>query len=222
MVRNALAVIVRRSRLASLFAVMVLTALSSSWLSSNKVHAAATPEQTVDELHGLLVETMQNGGDLGFKGRFDKLKGALPAVFDFPTMARITIGTTNWRDLDQAQKETFVDRFSSLSAANYARNFRGPPDQTPLSEDAFKSGEAEDGPRGTQVVDTELLREGRDPVKLTYVLRPKEEEWRIVDVQLLGSISELARRRSEISATYRDHGFEGVIAALDKVIDSSE
>ena len=49
--------------------------------------------------------------------------------------------------------------------------------------------------------------------------RRVEDRWRIIDVYLNGTISELALRRSEYSSLIKREGFASLLAALDKRID---
>jgi phospholipid transport system substrate-binding protein len=52
-------------------------------------------------------------------------------------------------------------------------------------------------------------------VQLDYRLRSGPDGWRIIDVFMNGTVSELALRRSEYSAVLDRDGFDGLIAALD-------
>jgi phospholipid transport system substrate-binding protein len=57
-------------------------------------------------------------------------------------------------------------------------------------------------------------------VKLDYRLRAADGGWKIVDVYLNGTVSELALRRSEYSSLIKRKGLEALLAALDERIDS--
>ncbi|MBM3584685.1 MAG: hypothetical protein FJX36_09755 [Alphaproteobacteria bacterium] len=57
--------------------------------------------------------------------------------------------------------------------------------------------------------------EGQEPVALDYRLRQGEDGWRVIDVYLTGTISELATRRAEFATVFRDQGLEGLIAVLE-------
>jgi phospholipid transport system substrate-binding protein len=48
------------------------------------------------------------------------------------------------------------------------------------------------------------------------LLRQTELGWRIVDVYLDGTISELARRRDEFTSIIKNQGLDGLIALLKK------
>jgi phospholipid transport system substrate-binding protein len=55
-------------------------------------------------------------------------------------------------------------------------------------------------------------------VELNYRLRKTGADWKIIDVFLSGTISQLANYRSEFAATLREKGADGLIALInDKV-----
>ena len=54
---------------------------------------------------------------------------------------------------------------------------------------------------------------------VTYVLAERDGDWRIVNVLLNGSISELAVRRSEYAGVLRDGGVDRLIDVLGSKAD---
>jgi phospholipid transport system substrate-binding protein len=57
-----------------------------------------------------------------------------------------------------------------------------------------------------------------DDVQLNYRLHPVGGAWKIIDVYLNGTVSELALRRSEYASLIQREGWNAVIAALDQRI----
>ncbi len=53
-------------------------------------------------------------------------------------------------------------------------------------------------------------------MSINYLMRRSDGAWRIADVYLTGTISELATRRSEFSSVLRDQGVDGLIAVLNR------
>jgi phospholipid transport system substrate-binding protein len=53
-------------------------------------------------------------------------------------------------------------------------------------------------------------------VQLDYLMRKADDRWRIIDVYLNGTISEMAARRSEYSAVLSQGGTSALIALLRK------
>ena len=69
------------------------------------------------------------------------------------------------------------------------------------------------------LVETKLIRSNGEPVSLNYLFRPgADSSWKIIDVYFSGGISEMARMRSDFSATVTSGGADALIAALEKKI----
>lgn len=67
----------------------------------------------------------------------------------------------------------------------------------------------------TRVVLTRLIIPNDDDVHLNYRLREVDGEWKIIDIYLNGTVSELALRRSEYSAVLQREGFKKLLDTLD-------
>jgi phospholipid transport system substrate-binding protein len=65
------------------------------------------------------------------------------------------------------------------------------------------------------MVTTQIIKSNGEPVGINYLLVNTSGRWRIGDVYLNGTISELAARRSEFSSILRTQGIDGLIAALN-------
>ena len=57
-----------------------------------------------------------------------------------------------------------------------------------------------------------------DDVELNYRMRQVDGTWKIIDVYLDGTVSELALRRSEFSGIVKREDFDALIAAIDSRI----
>jgi phospholipid transport system substrate-binding protein len=64
------------------------------------------------------------------------------------------------------------------------------------------------------VVRTKLVQPNDKPVQLDYLLRNDQDKWRIIDIYLSGTVSQLAARRSEFSSVLRQNGVTGLVALL--------
>jgi phospholipid transport system substrate-binding protein len=54
------------------------------------------------------------------------------------------------------------------------------------------------------------------PTELDYLERQQGGQWKIIDVYLDGSVSQLAIRRSELGAVYKRGGVDGLVTALNQ------
>jgi len=173
--------------------------------------ALASARATVESLHGVLSQSMQQGESLGFQGRYDRILTNLGETFDLPFMARMSLGSY-WQELSEAEQEHFVDLSRRLSATRYADNFKE------HGGEHFETHSAEPAARGTLLVKTELLRPGADNVRFDYRLRKQSEGWRIIDVQLDARVSEIALRRAQYRSVVKREGLPELMNSLEEKI----
>ena len=159
------------------------------------------PTAVVEDFHDALLGVMREARALGVRGRYDRLRPAMARAYDLPAMARISVGPP-WAQLSPAQRDALVTAFSDWSVATYANRFSG------YSGETFRTlGEAAAPGGNDRLVRTQLNRtDGAAPVALTYLMRRGEAGWRIVDVYLTGTISEIASRRAEFTGLVREEG----------------
>ena len=172
--------------------------------------ALADAKSTIDGFDGVLLDVMKNADKLGYKGRYDKLAPVITKTYDLPLMARISVGP-EWSTLTPDQQAKITEAFKSLSIATFASRFDG------YGGESFQiTGESP--ANADDIVDTKMLRPNDDAVDLNYRLRKTGDDWRIIDVYLSGTISQLANYRSEFSTTLRTKGADGLIQLInDKV-----
>jgi phospholipid transport system substrate-binding protein len=145
--------------------------------------------------------------------RHDIMKAAVSDAFDLPTMARRTINRLIWSDWSSEQKQSYIDILLVFQSAVLADRFK------PGAEVSFEIDGVEDGRRKTKLVKTRILRPDDEDVKLNYLTVEREDKWRVVDIYLNSTISEVALRRSEYSNIVANQGFDALLEALQKQID---
>jgi phospholipid transport system substrate-binding protein len=173
--------------------------------------AAVDAKATIDAFDATLLDVMKNAVKLGYKGRYDKLAPVIAQTYDLPLMARISVGP-QWAGLSPDDQTKITEAFSALSIATFASRFDG------YGGETFKITGESPTTGGDNVVDTKLMRPNDEPVDLNYRLRKTGDDWKVIDVFLSGTISQLANYRSEFSSTLRDKGAAGLIQLInDKV-----
>ena len=182
-------------------------ALTGAWRAGES-RAATMPAGTLNSFYDTLLAVMKEGPKLGFAGRRQKLAPALTQAFDLPLMTRLVVGLP-WPSLSAADQKELVAAFSDFSIATYANQFDD------FSGERFEvDPKAAPAPGNDVIVKTRLIQSNGEPVQLDYLLRQEQGDWRIIDVFLSGTISQLAARRSEFSGILREQGARGLIAVL--------
>jgi len=185
----------------------LLLALCIAALGAAPLHAQSSAAQPVEQLHAALLDVMRQARALGVQGRFNRLRSVMEASFNLPAMTRIAIGPA-WNRFTPEQQAALVQAFSEWSIATYANRFNG------FSGETFTIEGESELRNGDRLIRTLLNRPGNSPVQLNYLVRRSGGTWRIVDVYLTGSISELASRRADFAALLAEGGPARLAAEL--------
>jgi phospholipid transport system substrate-binding protein len=174
--------------------------------------AASDARQAIARLDDALVDVLRQSNELGYKGRFAKLAPILEGAFDLQYMARMAVGRS-WLKLSDEQKARWYELFETYMTANYASRFDH------WSGQKFEVLGEEPGAAGTVLVRTKVIDPQQENVELSYRLRKSDGGWKVVDVYLKGTVSELALRRSEYAAVLKRDGFDALAASVQQKID---
>lgn len=168
------------------------------------------PTETVNRLHAALIDVMQNAGALGFAGRRERLSPVIKKSFEFAFISQVVLGRF-WADLPETDRARMIDTFTRLTLATYASRFDG------YSGEQFQQVEVKPMNRGRILVRTELVRSGKEPVQLDYVLQEENNQWLIVNVVANG-VSDLSLKRADYGSVMKSHGFDGLMERLQAQI----
>jgi phospholipid transport system substrate-binding protein len=182
-------------------------AATTAFPAASALAQPAAPTAVVEGFHAALLDAMRNARALGPRGRERRLRPAMQAAFDLPAMTRIAVGPP-WTGLAEDERQALMSAFSDWVVATYANRFDGYAGESfaTAGESALQSGD--------RLVRTQLVRPNDAPVQLNYLLRGGEGRWRVVDIYLSGTISELASRRAEFTTLLREGGAERLAAEL--------
>jgi phospholipid transport system substrate-binding protein len=196
------------------FVVAAVMLAIGSFVSPTFAAAESTgdPKSVVQGFYDALEDTMKQGPQLGFDGRYKKLEPVIHQTFDVPVMAKIAVGS-EWTTFSADEKQRMLDTFGRYMVTTYAARFKSDEGQK------FEVGETKQPAENRALVETKLVRSNGDPIALNYLFRPGADgQWKIIDVYLSGAISEMARMRSDFSSTVTSGGANALIAALEKKI----
>jgi phospholipid transport system substrate-binding protein len=173
--------------------------------------AVSEPQGTVQDFYGVLLGNMHQGRMLGESGRYAKLAPVVDRTFDIPTMTRLAIGPT-WSTLSPTQQQQLVGAFAHYVAATYADQF-----DSYSGEQLQVTGERPNG--ADLLVQTRIVKSNGESTRLDYLMRQDQGSWRISDVYLDGTISQLAVHRSEFHSVLQREGVDGLVMALNRKVD---
>jgi phospholipid transport system substrate-binding protein len=180
-----------------------LAAMENSW-------AAATPDAAsarIEAFYDVLLTNMKQAKDLGISGRFQKLAPAVHETFDMQTMTRVACGP-GWSKMSADQQQALVGAFERMTAATYANQF------SDYSGQRFVVDPNTTARNADVIVHSQLMPADGEPVTFNYLMREKGSDWKVEDIYLDGTISQLAVRRSEFSAILNSDGPDGLLSKL--------
>lgn len=187
-------------------------AVAVSWTSPLALRAeSSTAVDVVSRFHEALLGVMKKATELGYEGRFDTLSPVLDETFDSLFMAQKSVGR-EWGSMAPDDQLRLLATIRRYTVANYAGRFQG------YSGEQFETVGEEESLHGTTLVRTKLIIPDDDDVHLDYRLRAKAGDWKIIDVYLDGTVSELALRRAQYSPLIKREGLDALIAAIDKKV----
>lgn len=174
-----------------------------------------SPEGVIDAYHATLVDVMRRAKALGYQGRYQALEPAVDKAFNLGFIARASLSRAYWKALDKDKRATFVAAYSHLTVATYAARFTG------YNGEKFEIVGTRETRRKDSLVRTRIVKSNGETVPINYLLRRRGgNNWRIIDVFLKGTISEVATRRADFSSIMRTKGFEALLAAIGSKIEA--
>ncbi len=176
--------------------------------------AKPEPVRVVEDLHAALLSVMQHADELGYRGRYERLEPVLRRTLDLGFMGSKAAGR-HWREFTDTEQARWLDVFSRMTLANYAGRFNG------YSGQHFETLGSEPAPHDTVLVRTRLTG-GEEDVQLNYRLRKTDAGWRVIDIYMHGTVSELALRRAEYSTAIERDGLDKVVADVEAKIHELE
>ncbi len=181
-------------------------------LASAGVDQASEPVAIVERLHTALIDMMKRSKDLDFESRYAMIEPVIAETFDLEFMGSKSVGR-HWRKLDANKQAAWIARFTRLTTSSYAGRF------VDFDGEHFETLGQVPAQRRTQMVQTKLYVPSEEDILIYYRLIQTERGWRIIDVLLKGTVSELALRRSEYSTLLKRDGYEKLTRAIDEKIE---
>jgi phospholipid transport system substrate-binding protein len=185
----------------------------AAWQAAWAAEAMDPAAARIQAFYDVLLAGMKQAQNLGVQGRYEKLAPAVRQTFDIPTMTRVAAGPS-WNKIPPDKQQALIEAFERMTTASYASQFGG------YSGQQF-TVEPKTTPRSADViVHSRLQPANGDPVAFNYLMRGAGPDWKIEDVYLDGTISQLAVRRSEFSAILGSEGPDGLLAKLKAQSDA--
>ena len=145
--------------------------------------------------------------DIDQKVKEKQIDKIVTPIFDFPLMAKLSLGRKHYSKLDESQLKKFTQLFSQRLKKSYWEKIALYKDEAIL----FKSTEKK---KSTYLIPTELIYKDKK-VAIIYKLRNVEKCWKIYDVEIQG-VSVLLTYRSQFDEILRHGTVKELLSRLEK------
>jgi phospholipid transport system substrate-binding protein len=167
------------------------------------------PNELVRTKWDAVISVLQNK-DIDEKAKKRKISKIVTPAFDFPLIAKLTLGRTHWPKLTRPQREEFTRLFTELLKASYLAKIELYKDEKVL----FKPAEPK---KKTVCIPTELIHKDKK-VAILYKLRKVDKRWKIYDMEIQG-VSVILTYRSQFDEILRRGTVKDLLSRLEKPPD---
>ena len=188
----------------------VLAGLRAARAADPGAAPVALPVALIERFYGALLAVMKEAKRLSFDERYNRLAPTIALTFELGLMTRLAVGPA-WTQLGADQQQRLSAAFSRYTISVYANRF-----DDYGGERFTVSPAATPNPNGV-IVDSRLIKANGESVSLNYLLRQDGAgSWKVIDVYLSGTVSELATRRSEFAAVLQRNGADGLVQMIEQ------
>ena len=160
--------------------------------------------QTVNKLQEILSEITEKKERVAF----DKTTQSITKFYDTRKMIRMIIGD-KWKKIPESKKDEVTLLFGKYIAQNYIKQF------SKFNSIQFDSKGTKKIGEKYLLVKSVLILNKKDKIKINYLLI-NNKGWKIFDVLIDGTISEISTKKSEFSQYLQDGGIDLLIKELKK------
>jgi phospholipid transport system substrate-binding protein len=192
---------------------LLALALPLAGIVGGRAECAAEPGSApalIESFYGDLLAVMKQAKRLSFDERYTRLAPAISRTFDLALMTRLAVGPA-WTQIAADQQQRLSAAFSRYTISMYANRFDD------YGGERFEVAPAASANPNGVLVTSRLVKTNGEAVSLNYLMRQDSARaWKVIDVYLSGTVSELAARRSEFVAVLQRNGAEGLVELIEQ------
>lgn len=154
---------------------------------------------------------IQKKKDIDEKVKVEQIYKIISPLFDFPLMAKLTLGRTNWPKLSPPQREKFTRLFTSRLRSSYLEKMKFYMNEKALYKPVLQKKKT------IIFVPMQLITKDSE-IAILYKLRKADKFWKIYDVEIQG-VSILLTYRSQFNDILRRGTVKDLLSQLEKPPD---
>jgi phospholipid transport system substrate-binding protein len=154
-----------------------------------------------------LIEKILKNKEMDTKAKQQEISKIVSPVFDFPVMAKLSLGRKNWPKLTKPQQEKFTELFIKLLKDSYGGKIAAYSDEEVVFKPSIKK-------KKTIHIPIDMISKEKK-FAMIYKLRKVEKSWKIYDVEIEG-VSFLLTYRSQFDDILSRGTVEDLLSRLEK------
>ena len=167
------------------------------------------PEELLRNKWDAIVSILKNK-DIDQKAKEKKISKVISPIFDFPLMAKLSLGRKHWPKFTPPQREKFTQLFAERLKKSYREKIALYKDEKVFFKPKVQK-------KKTTYIPMELRYEDKK-VAILYKLRKIEKRWKIYDVEIQG-VSIILTYRSQFDEILRRGTVKDLLSRLEKPPD---
>jgi len=185
-----------------LYAVLALSILSNSAFADDRTTVEKLLKSKLDAV--LLVLQNQKLDHQAKKGEISTI---IMPVFDFPLMAKLTLGRKHWPEMTKEQQAKFTALFISLLKESYLEKISLYLDERIVFQESVQVK------RKVHIATDLISKDNR--ISMLYKFYKSKNGWRIYDIEIEG-ISLIVTYRSQFAQVLNEGTVDDLIMKLEK------
>ena len=171
--------------------------------TENKKSINSKPSETIDQLHNSLKKIVSSNIDN------KEVQSVISNTYNIERMLALIIGDV-WKTSISKDQMALKKVFEEYIAKNYILRFKK------IKSLEFGKLEINQAGKNYRIAKTKLIINSKDVVPLNYLLDQTNNSWKIFDVLIDGSISEIATKKSEFKSFTNQDDLKPLLEALQK------
>jgi len=164
------------------------------------------PNELLRTKFNAVISVLQNK-DIDQKAKERQISEIVVPIFDFPLMAKLSLGRKHWPKLTTPQREKFTELFVERLKASYREKIMLYTEEKVVFKPTVQK-------KKTTHIPVELVSKDKK-VAMLYKLRKVDERWKIYDVEIEG-VSVLLTYRSQFDDILRFGTVEDLLSQMEK------
>jgi phospholipid transport system substrate-binding protein len=189
-----------------LYAVIGLLLLGRAVTADDKGAAEAFLKSKLDSVFAVLQKK-----DLAPQAKNSEVVEIVTLMFDFPLMAKLSLGRKHWPDLSRDHREKFTELFVERLRRSYLNKLTTYTDEKIIYESAVAV-------KKKIHIPTHLISKNKK-ISMLYKLYASNNAWKIYDVEIQG-VSIVRSYRSQFKEILQNGTFEDLLRKMQKPVNN--